>query len=93
LTAAQAARVGSLLDAAGMFNPDREVDLLRGQVLLGEGQRRPALRVFEGVTRDEPMNIEAWVLVAQTAYGNGPLIDRALARVGQLDRVGASARR
>jgi predicted Zn-dependent protease len=93
LTAAQAAHAGSLLDAAGTLNPDREVELLRGQVLLGRQQRPRALRLLEGVTRDEPLNLRAWVLLAESAFGNGPVIARAEHELATLDPLGTRARR
>jgi hypothetical protein len=64
---AEAARARSLLDSAATLNPDRSVDVLRGQLAVDGNQYRSAERIEEAVVRDEPMNIEAWVQLANAA--------------------------
>jgi predicted Zn-dependent protease len=84
VSAVQAAHAGSLLSAAGTLNPDTQVDLLRGQVALAQNDRPRAVRIVEDVTRREPMNVQAWLLLAE-ASRNVPEIERAVAHVGMLD--------
>jgi len=85
LTAGQAAHVRSLLSSAATLNPDRTVDLLRGIVAQDRGQRRRAIGIFAQVTRDEPMNLDAWVYLAQAAPGDKALVHRAVVQIGILD--------
>jgi predicted Zn-dependent protease len=84
LSSAQAARVDSLLSAAGTLNPDSQVGLLRGRAALAENDRPRAVRIIEDVTRREPMNLQAWLLLAE-ASRNVPEIELAVARVAELD--------
>jgi predicted Zn-dependent protease len=85
VTRGEAVRVSSLLDGAGALNPDRQVDLLRGQLALEQGQPRRAQRLISRVTRAEPQNLEAWLSLAQAATNNPPLFDHALVRVRRLE--------
>jgi Flp pilus assembly protein TadD len=63
LTAGQASTVSSLLRTAGTLNPDTEVEVLRGQLELAQGDKAKAMRTFERVARREPENIVplAWL--------------------------------
>jgi predicted Zn-dependent protease len=88
LSAQQGAHADSVLRAAGTLNPDSQVDLLRGAVALREHQQQRAARILESVVAREPMNVEAWALLAQAAFGNGPLVNEALAHIGLLDPRG-----
>ncbi|HSO98715.1 MAG TPA: hypothetical protein VLP43_07165 [Solirubrobacteraceae bacterium] len=92
LSAGQAAQVEALLSSASTLNPDRTVNLLRGMVALDRGQRRRAIRIFEQVTRNEPMNLDAWVHLAHAALGNNALVQHAVVQIGMLDS-GAKTRR
>lgn len=86
LTPAEAARVRSLLDGAAILNPDREVDLARGKLALLEHDRARAERILSGVTRSEPLNLEAWVLLAQAALNRDlPVFGLAIRRIAYLD--------
>jgi predicted Zn-dependent protease len=64
---AAARRVASLLDSAGLLNPDRQLDLLRGQLALQLGHAALARRIFARVTREEPQNIQAWDWLGRAA--------------------------
>jgi predicted Zn-dependent protease len=88
LTAGQAAHVDSLLKAAGTLNPDLQIDLLRGEAALLRHDRPRAMRSFESIVHREPDNLQGWVLLAQAAYGNGPLINRSLGNIDRLDPRG-----
>jgi hypothetical protein len=60
LTAREAARARSLLSSAGTLNPDRSVELLRGQLAVDQHRYAVGERIFETVTRSEPLNLQAW---------------------------------
>lgn len=64
---AAARRADSLLDAAGLLNPDRQIDLLRGQLALQIGHAAVARKIFLRVTREEPQNILAWSWLGRAA--------------------------
>src|ERR1700759_5260054 len=65
VTVASASRARSLLSAAAFLNPDSQIDVLRGQLALRQGDKARALHIFEGVVRGEPLNLVAWVATAQ----------------------------
>jgi predicted Zn-dependent protease len=67
LTAPEVRRARSLLSSAGNLNPDLGVELLRGQLALDQRRAVPAERIFESVTRREPLNLQAWVKLAYAA--------------------------
>jgi hypothetical protein len=71
LTVAQAAAARKDLDAAAFLNPDKTVEILRGEVLLGRGQAAAARAELLQVAREEPQNARAWV-----AFGRASRHDR-----------------
>jgi hypothetical protein len=86
LTAAQAAHARSLLDAAATLNPDTAVDLLRARVALARNDETGAVRTILNVTKREPLNLEAWVALAQAALQrNQRLVLLAVHNIGRLD--------
>jgi len=86
LTAARAAPARALLDSAGMLNPDTAVDLLRAKVALGRNDEAGAVRTILSVTKREPLNLEAWVALAQaTLHRNSRLVLLAVDNIGRLD--------
>jgi predicted Zn-dependent protease len=86
LSSAQAARARSLLGSAGTLNPDLTVDVLRGQLAYDESHNRQATQILESVTRREPMNLDAWVLLAQaTQQDNRAIFARALVVITRLE--------
>lgn len=88
LSAADEAHVRSLLRSAGTLNPDLTVDTLRGQLALDENRDRRAAQIFASVTRREPMNLDAWVLLAQATQQNDrQTFARAIRVIGKLDRI------
>ncbi len=84
LTPAAAAHATALLNAAGELNPDREVDLLRSQLALRQGDLALARRLALSVARREPLNAEAWLALGQAAGGNRATQLLAFAHVYQL---------
>jgi predicted Zn-dependent protease len=84
LGVAQVKRADGLLDSAGTLNPDGQVSLLRGEVSLAAGRTADAQRTILQVTRDEPLNVDAWAALARTAGSNHRLILLALGNIGKL---------
>lgn len=86
LTAAQAAHARSLLDSAATLNPDTAVDLLRAKVALGRNEEAGGVRTILSVTKREPLNLQAWVALAQaTLHKNSRLVLLAVDNIGRLD--------
>jgi predicted Zn-dependent protease len=89
LTAAQARRAHSLLSSAAVLNPDRSVDLLRGQLAFEQGHPLAAVRIMQDVTAAEPNNLEAWVALARVAlHHDNAAIERAVVMIARLDPRG-----
>lgn len=84
----QAAQLRSLLSAAGTLNPDSRPSILRAELDLDLGQGPAAERILQRVVGDEPMNLEAWILLAEAAPKNKRLVDESLLRVHELDPRG-----
>jgi predicted Zn-dependent protease len=84
VSSAQAAHARSLLSVAGTLNPDREVTLVRADLLLRTGQAGQAQRLTESVTRAEPRNILAWYELATEAGGSAPVLESALKHIREL---------
>jgi hypothetical protein len=68
-----------LLEVAGTLNPDRDIALLRSQAQTRAGRDAAAVRTAQGVTRAEPLNIDAWTVLAFAAQP----IDPAQARLAR----------
>lgn len=85
LTAAQSARAASLLDSAGVLNPDAEVDVLRARLALDERIPGRAMRIVEDVVRREPQNIEAWFVLASASGRQPKTLLRALEQIARLE--------
>jgi len=88
LTPREASAANSLLKAAGTLNPDSQVDMVRAEVAMLEHRSSSATRIVESIVRREPMNAEAWVLLARAAYPNAALLHRALRHIALLDPKG-----
>ena len=73
------AQILHLLDTAGTLNPDRDIALLRSQALTRAGRGAAAVRTAQSVTRAEPLNIDAWTVLAFAAQP----IDPAQARLAR----------
>ncbi len=61
-----------LLDTAGTLNPDRDIALLRSQAQTRAGRDAAAVRIAQGVTRAEPLSIDAWTVLAFAAQRIDP---------------------
>jgi hypothetical protein len=81
-SAATTSRILHLLDAAGTLNPDQDIALLRSQAQSRGGHDRAAVLTALGVTRAEPLNIDAWTVLAFAAQSVDPAQAR-LARARQ----------
>jgi predicted Zn-dependent protease len=84
-TAARARHAESLLDDAAWLNPDRQIDVLRTQILLERGRELAARRVATSVTRAEPQNLEGWLWLAHASGTDPALFYYALHRVRLLE--------
>ena len=82
----------SQLDAAAFLNPDQQVGVLRGRLGLAEHRFGAARRVLERVTRDEPMNLDAWILLVGASLSKPSEARAALAQIARLDPVDAKLR-
>jgi Flp pilus assembly protein TadD len=88
ITPAARAHTSSLLRAAGWLNPDRQVDILRGQLAGFTGDVPGAVTILRRVTRSEPMNIQAWAALATATLnqsGYRTVFVGAIRAIGRLD--------
>jgi predicted Zn-dependent protease len=84
-TPARTAEILRALDRARTLNPDRSVDLARAQALIRAKRDGEAVRILEKLVRDEPRNINAWVLLQLASAKRDPaLTARAVAAVRAL---------
>jgi hypothetical protein len=81
---AGAARVSSLLQGAGLLNPDRQVDILRAQLADERGAERSAERILRLVLVQEPLNLDAWDWLARSAT-DAATLRLAYAKLGFLE--------
>lgn len=81
VSAAQARADRASLAEAATLNPDQGVDLLRAQLESRAGDSRAALRLASQVSRHEPENINAWLLIAVVAHRNSAAYRSAAAHV------------
>jgi Tfp pilus assembly protein PilF len=84
LDAARARHAASLLHAAGQLNPDAQVDILRGELALQQGNVARAQRILDDVTRREPDNLNAWIWLAHASPHDPATFRRALAHARRL---------
>ena len=86
LTPGQAARARSELGTASTLNPDHTIDLLRAQLAVREGRSQAAIAILRQTVADEPMNLSAWLALAQTALGhNRQVLNLTIPRLATLD--------
>jgi predicted Zn-dependent protease len=71
LTPRKARQARAALSAAGTLNPDRMVDMLRGQLAFDEHRNTAAERIDRSVVRREPLNLAAWSQLAYAAAATG----------------------
>jgi predicted Zn-dependent protease len=85
LSPAQARRADSLLHGAALLDPDQTVNILRGDVAVERGENLRAQQILQRVTREEPLNLEAWVALAGAYPNNERLFSWAVRRARQLE--------
>jgi Tfp pilus assembly protein PilF len=86
LSPAQAARARSQLDTAATLNPDRSIDLLRARLAVREGRSAAAITILRRTVAAEPMNLSAWLALAQTALGHDQhLVKMTIGHLAALD--------
>lgn len=83
-SAAQARQARSLLERAKLLNPDSEVDLLRAQLDLEQGNQPGARAILERVVAREPDNAVAWEWLARASVGDLREFYLAAFRIEQL---------
>jgi hypothetical protein len=71
-----ASRISHLLDRAGTLNPDRTIDILRAEVMIGTGNRPAGERDVLAVVRAEPQNIDAWIVLQIAAVPRDPATEQ-----------------
>jgi predicted Zn-dependent protease len=64
---ARAREALAALDGAATLNPDTEVQILRARIALEQGDPAGARRILASVVRAEPMNLEAWIWMANAS--------------------------
>jgi len=91
---ATAARAAQDLHRAGLLNPDAGLDVARGRFELLAGRPAEALRLGRAVARDEPDNVDAWVVVyaAAGALQDRPTAERAVSEIRRIDRFAGRSR-
>jgi predicted Zn-dependent protease len=77
----QAQEARSALDSAGTLNPDRAVNVLRGELAIDQHDYPAAIRILGGVTASEPQNLTAWIELGIAAAKAGD--SRLLALAGR----------
>jgi hypothetical protein len=85
LRPAQARQVASLLHSAGTLNPDRLLDVLRGELASAEGQNARARQILIGVIHQEPKYLRAWVAYATASRDDQAAFDAAVVGARRLD--------
>lgn len=70
LTVADAHHASNLLASAKFLNPDRQVDVLRAEVLLVRGHLPAARRILLQVVEAEPDNVSAWLTLAKASVND-----------------------
>jgi Flp pilus assembly protein TadD len=83
-TEAQTRQILHLLDQAATLNPDRAVDLLRAQAEVRGGDGEAALRQMLKVVHDEPLNVDAWIVLGFAAGGRRDPAAAAIAHAREL---------
>ncbi len=79
-TPGQTKRILGLLDGAGWLNPDRDIDLLRGEAEIRGGEPAAAQGLMQQVLRDEPLNVDAWIELGFAAGTRDPALARLARR-------------
>lgn len=67
LSPQQARHAADLLDAAGTLNPDLQVDVLRGELAIDQGQLTHARQILHSVIVREPKNLAAFEQAARAS--------------------------
>lgn len=85
ISPAQARADDHALHEAAVLDPDQTLEMLRAEVALHVGRHGDAIAIAEQVTRREPQNPDAWLLLKVVSAGADPALNRlADARLAQL---------
>jgi hypothetical protein len=86
LSPTQRAHIASLLDSAGTLNPGTSIELLRAQLAAVEHRTQLQGRILERVTREEPLNLDAWLALAQWGLAHDrAVLDASVGHISMLD--------
>lgn len=67
LTPAQVRRTQSLLNHAAALNPDQQVNVVRGEVAIEEGENARARLILHAVVHREVNDLQAWLMYARAS--------------------------
>lgn len=84
-SAAEEREVASLVRDSRLLNPDKQPDVLLGQVEVEHGDFARARRVLGAVTRSEPENLQGWLWLAHASPKDRGLFYSALLQVRRLE--------
>lgn len=82
---AQAQHISSLLSSAATLNPDRQVDVLRGELETAQRRYASARQTLSAVIRSEPQNLTAWIAYLRASPGDPTAFLRSLRAFKHLD--------
>lgn len=85
VTTAQEREVNSLVHAARLLNPDKEPEILLGEVVTEHGDFARARRILEAVTHAEPQNLEGWLWLAHASGSISAVFNSALMHIRLLE--------
>jgi hypothetical protein len=84
LSQARAHQTASELRDAGFLNPDRQVEILRGQLYLNQGNEPAARSLLIRLVKAEPDNLNAWIWLARASVHDLKWFYSAAFRIRQL---------
>jgi hypothetical protein len=76
------------LNSAAFLNPDQNVYVLRGRIAIARGQFAHARQILRQVTKQEPLNLTAWIWFTGASLGDkqaGALGSGQIAKLDPLD--------
>jgi predicted Zn-dependent protease len=63
----QVRRARSLLDEAGTLNPDQQVNVVRAELAIDQGENSRARQILHAVIHREVNNLQAWLTYARAS--------------------------
>jgi DNA-binding transcriptional regulator YiaG len=84
LSPTQARAVNSTLDSAATLNPDEEVNILRAEVAIDQGQFARARSMLARVIHREPKNLAAYIAALHASSNDQPAFYATLIAINRL---------